>query len=225
MAFARVKVMSICEKEQGQVNEVEQRSSWLYQSFIGPTIHDALFGLLLNKGRKAAIAALPRGEQVRVLEVGSGSGLSFRHYPPGMEVVAIDPSERMLRRAAKRQRKAHADISLVRARGEELPFGREFDAVVLMHVLSVVEDAQVLLEQAHQVLRPGGQIIVVNASHKYNLLTKGLSRLLPQSLVTQILGFHGNFDHEKILNNERWHLKENVRTGASRVLALEKRAA
>ena|SRR5438105_55424 len=94
----------------------------------------------------------------RVLEIGVGTGQSFRHYPDVDELVGIEPSEPMLRRARERADETGRDVTLVEASAEQLPFeDGSFDTVVTMAVLCTVDDAERSLREIRRVLRPGGR--------------------------------------------------------------------
>jgi ubiquinone/menaquinone biosynthesis C-methylase UbiE len=96
----------------------------------------------------------------RVLEIGVGTGLSFAHYPAVDELVGVDPSEPMLRRARRRAAELGRDVALVEAPAEALPFEDEsFDTVVSLAVLCSVADPQRALSEIRRVLRPGGRFV------------------------------------------------------------------
>jgi ubiquinone/menaquinone biosynthesis C-methylase UbiE len=106
---------------------------------------------------KRKLLANARG---RVLEIGAGTGLSFRHYPPVEELVAVDPSEPMLRRARHRAAELGWEVELVEAPAEALPFeGGSFDTVVSLAVLCTVDDQERALSEIRRVLRPGGRLV------------------------------------------------------------------
>ena len=96
----------------------------------------------------------------RVLEIGVGTGFSLPHYPPVEELVAVDPSEPMLRRARRRAAQVGRDVTFVQAPAERLPFADDsFDTVVSMVVLCTVGDQQRALQEMRRVLRPTGQFL------------------------------------------------------------------
>src|SRR5256712_12761550 len=55
-------------------------------------VYDALFGPVLQPGRKAVVKALGCRPGERVLEVGVGTGLPLPLYPPHTRVTGIDAS-------------------------------------------------------------------------------------------------------------------------------------
>jgi ubiquinone/menaquinone biosynthesis C-methylase UbiE len=79
----------------------------------------------------------------RVVEIGAGNGLNFRHYPASVtEVAAVEP-ERHLRELAERAaRDAPVPVGVVDALAEQLLFADgSFDAAVASLVLCSVADA------------------------------------------------------------------------------------
>jgi len=106
---------------------------------------------------KRRLLANARG---RVLEIGVGTGLSLPHYPQVDELVGVDPSEPMLRRARRRAAELAREVRLVEAPAEALPFEDErFDTVVSLAVLCTVDDPARVLREIRRVLRPGGRFV------------------------------------------------------------------
>jgi ubiquinone/menaquinone biosynthesis C-methylase UbiE len=106
---------------------------------------------------KRPLLANARGH---VLEIGVGTGLSFPHYPQEVELVGVEPSEPMLRRARKRADGLGHAVTLVQAPAEHLPFeDASFDTVVSLAVLCSVRDPRRALDEVRRVLRPGGRFV------------------------------------------------------------------
>ncbi len=97
----------------------------------------------------------------RVVEIGAGTGLNFRHYPPAVtEVLATEPDPYMLRRARVAARTAPVPVEVLRAPAERLPFGDgEFDAAVSTLVLCSVRDPALALAEIRRVLKPEGALL------------------------------------------------------------------
>ena len=99
------------------------------------------------------------GARGRVLEVGAGTGLNFRLYDEGMDVVAIEPEPNMAARARERAVKAPARLALLRASAEELPFADgSFDTVILSLVFCTIADPRRAAAELARVLAPGGEV-------------------------------------------------------------------
>jgi ubiquinone/menaquinone biosynthesis C-methylase UbiE len=96
----------------------------------------------------------------RVLEVGAGNGMNFRHYPPEVEeVVAIEPEPYLRAKALEAARSAPVTVRVLEAVAEELPFDADsFDAAVMSLVLCTIPDQQRALAELRRVLKPSGTL-------------------------------------------------------------------
>ncbi|MGC9128018.1 MAG: class I SAM-dependent methyltransferase [Acidithiobacillus sp.] len=104
--------------------------------------------------RRQSLAELPKDAQ-RILINGIGTGLDLPYLPAGRDLIGTDLSRAMLRRAQKR---GHA-VWLVQADAEALPLADgSIDLVILHLILAVVPDARKALTEVVRVLRPGGEI-------------------------------------------------------------------
>lgn len=125
-----------------------------------------LYDEIMSRGEAAGMATwrreLTQGLSGQVLEVGAGTGLMFPHYPEGLEVTALEPDETFLALARPRAASARARVSLVPGTVESLPFdaGR-FDAIVIALVLCSVPSVPRALREIARVLRPGGEVRLI----------------------------------------------------------------
>lgn len=107
---------------------------------------------------KAALFADMRG---KVIFVAAGTGTDFAAFPPGMDITAIDISEEMLRRAAKRARPYVGVLRLLKADALALPFpDGSFDTAVTSCTMCSVPDPVRALRELHRVLRPEGLLLM-----------------------------------------------------------------
>lgn len=96
----------------------------------------------------------------RIIEVGCGNGLNFRHYPAAVtSVLAIEPEPYLRRRAAEEAAAVAVDIEVVDGLAEALP-GDDgaFDAGVASLVLCSVVTPDDALGELFRVVRPGGEL-------------------------------------------------------------------
>ncbi len=94
------------------------------------------------------------------IEIGIGTGLNLRHYPPGPAVYGVDPEPAMLGRAARRSRRMRGSkIRLAGAAAEELPFREStFDFAVATLVFCTVANPRHVLLELKRVLKPGAPV-------------------------------------------------------------------
>ncbi|WP_034264616.1 class I SAM-dependent methyltransferase [Actinospica robiniae] len=116
----------------------------------------------------------------RVLELGAGSGLNFAHYPAEVErVVAVEPEPALRERAVRAAEAADAPIEVVDGVAEDLSVhAGQFDAAVCSLVLCSVPDQRTALEQLATVLRPGGEIRLLEHVGASGGMLAGVQRVL-----------------------------------------------
>lgn len=97
----------------------------------------------------------------RVLEIGIGSALNLPFYGAQVsQLYALDPSERLLHMARKKQPPAPFPVQYLQTSAEEVPLdSRSIDTVVSTWTLCSVPDAAKALREARRVLKPGGQLL------------------------------------------------------------------
>ena len=96
----------------------------------------------------------------RVLEIGAGTGLNLRHYPPDAELVLTEPEEPMVRRLRRRRDALGSDAAIVAASSDALPYpDHSFDAVVATLMLCTVPEPAATLAEVRRVLRPGAPLL------------------------------------------------------------------
>jgi ubiquinone/menaquinone biosynthesis C-methylase UbiE len=96
----------------------------------------------------------------RVLELGCGNGINFRHYPPSVdEVVAIEPEPYLRARAEHAAASAPVAVTVRAGVAGELQFeDASFDAAVASVVLCSVPDQPAALAELHRLVRRGGEL-------------------------------------------------------------------
>ncbi|WP_158630440.1 class I SAM-dependent methyltransferase [Glycomyces terrestris] len=143
-----------------------------------------------DRGLGEQRARLLAGLSGRVLEVGSGHGANFPHYPPAVtELVAVEP-EAALRDLAREQ----ADglglaATVLDGQAERLAFENDsFDAVVSTLVLCSVEDQDRALAEIHRVLKPGGRLVLLEHVGSENRNLRALEYLFDVVIWSHVMG-------------------------------------
>src|SRR3712207_5504264 len=127
-------------------------------------VYDVVYDRLTEPAARCAVeAAMACGP--RILEAGVGTGLSLGYYRPGVEVHGVDLSEDMLRRArAKVIRRGLSHVRGLQVMDVcRLGYADEtFDAVAAQFLITLVPSPEQALAEFARVLKPGGEIILVN---------------------------------------------------------------
>jgi phosphatidylethanolamine/phosphatidyl-N-methylethanolamine N-methyltransferase len=127
-------------------------------------VYDLVFDRIMAPGRRAAVAAAMQAGS-SIADVGVGTGLELRYFGPSTNVFGVDISEPMLRKAQERIR---ADgLRNVRGLyvmdGVRLAFDdNTFDAALAPYVITVVPQPEATLDELMRVVRPGGEVILIN---------------------------------------------------------------
>lgn len=127
-------------------------------------VYDLTFTAVMWAGRKAAAAAVSRPGH-HVLDVGVGTGLELPMIDSRTRVIGVDLSAPMLERArarVKTKQLANVDGLLVMDAMQLAFSDATFDAVLAPFVLTVVPDPQASLTEWARVVKPGGEVVLVN---------------------------------------------------------------
>jgi phosphatidylethanolamine/phosphatidyl-N-methylethanolamine N-methyltransferase len=168
-----------------------------YRRWAG--VYDTVFGGISSKGRLRAVSLVNRLSGRDVLEVGVGTGLALPHYVPEKCVTGIDLSKDMLRKARERVR-ADALINvqaLHEMDAEATSFDdASFDIAVGMFVASVVPNPRRLLAELRRLVRPGGDILLIN----HFAAARGPRWWLERAMApaSRALGWHPDFAMDAI---------------------------
>ena len=127
-------------------------------------VYDLAFAAVMAPGRRAAVAAAQRRGGL-ILDVGVGTGLELPMFAKNVSVVGVDLSEPMLRRAQARTARENlgqvAGLCVMDATRLAFP-DQGFDSVVAPYVLTVVPEPAATLNELARVVKPGGEIVLVN---------------------------------------------------------------
>ena len=104
-------------------------------------------------------AHLAEGLSGRVLDIGAGTGAMFPHVADtDCSVTAVEPDPHMRQQAEKRASSVDADITIIDAQAESLPFPNDsFDAATAVFVFCTIADVERGMDELARVLRPGGE--------------------------------------------------------------------
>ncbi len=113
-----------------------------------------------------------------VLEIGAGTGANLPLYPPGSAVTVIDLRPAHLAAAAAKARSTNPRqaVFVACADGQQLPFPRgAFDTVVATLVFCSIREPLAALAEIRRVLRPGGQLLLMEHVRGATPITRRLT--------------------------------------------------
>jgi ubiquinone/menaquinone biosynthesis C-methylase UbiE len=109
---------------------------------------------------RAHVCAQAEGE---VLEVAVGTGRNLPFYPEGVRLTGIELSHEMLTIARRRATKLGREADLRLGDAQALPFpDAAFDTVVCTLSLCSIPNDRRAVSEMRRVLRPGGQVILLD---------------------------------------------------------------
>jgi phosphatidylethanolamine/phosphatidyl-N-methylethanolamine N-methyltransferase len=170
-----------------------------YRRWAG--IYDTAFGRISSTARLRAVSLVNRLPGKEVLEVGVGTGLALPRYNQDKRITGIDLSKEMWRKARERTR--HDALTNVRALhemdAEATSFeDASFDIAVAMFVASVVPNPRRLLAEMRRLVRPGGDILLIN----HFAAARGPRWWLERAMApaSRALGWHPDFAMDAIFS-------------------------
>ncbi len=96
----------------------------------------------------------------RLVEIGFGSGLNIRWYPPEVTAVdAVEPSDLAWSLSEKRRARTRVPIARVGLDGERISApDASYDSALVTFTLCTIPDAVTALREVRRVLRPGAAL-------------------------------------------------------------------
>ena len=122
-----------------------------------------------------------------VVEIGVGTGLNLPHYGTGVTSLTLtEVSPHMIETLEKEVARRRPDATVVQAPAERLPLpDASADTVVCTLVLCSVDEPAKAISEMRRVLRPGGQVVLIEHVGGSGRLLRWQRRLDP---ITKTLG-------------------------------------
>lgn len=146
------------------MTQKSSRGLWLNR--IRYSIYTPIYDLVvsaLQTSRKKAIDRLDIPAHCKILIVGAGTGKDLELLPVDAEITAIDITPSMLNRLTVKADKLGLKVTTEVMDASEMSFADEqFDLVLLHLILAVVPDPEGCIKEAERVLKPDGQISIMD---------------------------------------------------------------
>ena len=128
-------------------------------TFWAPVYDPLVRFLRWSRHRSFALLDIRPSDSVIIL--GCGTGADFEFLPAQTQVIAVDLTPAMLRRAAAKVGDRHIRLEEMDAMDLRFP-SDTFDKTVLHLILAVVPDPVLTLQEAERVTKPGGLMVVLD---------------------------------------------------------------
>ncbi|MDR9440554.1 MAG: class I SAM-dependent methyltransferase [Halomonas sp.] len=126
-------------------------------------VYDLVAERAFRGARRMALGQVTWQPGMRVLLVGAGTGLDLPWLPRDVELHATDLSPAMVRRLGRRAEAQGRDVQAEVMDAERLDYPDDhFDVVVMHLILAVMPDPAKGLAEARRVLKPEGQLCVMD---------------------------------------------------------------
>jgi ubiquinone/menaquinone biosynthesis C-methylase UbiE len=140
-------------QETSRVRAVQDKHAGSYDRQI------AFFERILFGDGRAWVCSQARG---RTLELAAGTSRNLPFYPPDVELTSVELSPEMLALARERARKLGHSADLRLGDVQSLEFEDEsFDTVTCTLGFCTIPDTTAAAREAYRVLRPGGQLLML----------------------------------------------------------------
>jgi ubiquinone/menaquinone biosynthesis C-methylase UbiE len=156
--------------ETERVREIQDKEAPRYDRQI------SLFERLLFGGGREWVCTRARGE---VLELAAGTLRNLPHYPLGVRLTAVELSPEMAAIARQRAEELGRSIDLRVGDVQKLDFAEgSFDTVTCTLGFCTIPDTTAAAREAYRVLRPAGQLLMLEHVRSPVRAVRGVERLL-----------------------------------------------
>jgi ubiquinone/menaquinone biosynthesis C-methylase UbiE len=156
--------------ETERVRQIQDKEAPRYDRQI------SVFERILFGGGREWVCSRAQGE---VLELAAGTARNLPHYHPGVKLTAIELSPEMAAIGRKRAEGLGRRIDLRVGDVQKLDLPDEsFDTVTCTLGFCTIPDTTAAAKEAYRVLRPGGQLLMLEHVRSPVRMVRGLERVL-----------------------------------------------
>ncbi|MBL0747999.1 class I SAM-dependent methyltransferase [Nocardioides baculatus] len=175
---------------------------------VVPRLTDlSLRGHEVGEMREVACAGLTG----RVLEIGFGSGLNVRWYPPEVtSVTAIEPSDLGWQLSERRRARTALTVERAGLDGQRLDLADDsHDSALITFSLCTIPDPLLALREARRVVRPGGRLHVLEHGLAPDETVRRWQRRMEPLQRAVAGGCHLTRDIPSLVEETGWRIEES----------------
>jgi ubiquinone/menaquinone biosynthesis C-methylase UbiE len=156
----------------------------------------SFFERVLFGGGREWVCSQAQGD---VLEIAAGTGRNLRHYPPGVQLTAVELSPEMLELARQEAAALGREADLRIGDAQALEFADDsFDTVICTLGLCTIPDDRAAVREIKRVLRPGGRLVLLEHVRSPVAAVRFGERVLEPIML--------RFEHDHLLREPLEHL-------------------
>ena len=168
---------------------------------IWARFYDRTFGACVIERQRRAVEQLHLKPGDQILDLGVGTGMTIKYFPQDVDIIGMDLSEGMLEKAKRKcEKNDWQHVKLVQGDAMRPPFkDAGFDHALICHTISVVSDPARLLRWVAKLVKPGGQIVLLNHFRSTNRVMGWFERVTNPFWIK--VGWRSDVALEEVLQN------------------------
>jgi len=199
---------------------IYERNSKFYDFFESP-MEFITFKSLRNRFFKRVFEET-EGKDLRVLEIGIGTGKNLPYYPENLKIYGCDLSYGMLEKAKKRSEDLKRKVFLLNTDAQLLGFkDNSFDIVITTFVFCSVAEPVTGLKEIKRVLKPGGKLFMLEHVRAENEFFGKIMDII-DPITFNLTGAHINRKTKENLIKAGFEVKEEKIGGILRIFCSRK---
>ena len=199
---------------------IYERNSRFYDFFEGPMEFITFKSLRERFFRK--VFEDSEGKNLKVLEIGIGTGKNLPYYPENLKIYGCDLSHGMLEKAKKRSEDLKRKVFLLNTDAQLLGFkDNSFDIVITTFVFCSVAEPVTGLKEIKRVLKPDGKLFMLEHVRAENEFFGKIMDII-DPLTFTLTGAHINRKTKENLIKAGFEVKEEKIGGILRIFSCHK---
>lgn len=173
-------------EERKNIGKLFDRIAWRYDGI------NHLLSVHIDKlWRRQAVRMMQPAQEVLDVAIGTGDmAIEIMRQGKAQHITGIDLSREMMAIGKQKTDKKNYNVDFLYASAQEMPFAdNSFDAVTCTYGCRNFQDVDAGLREFHRVLKPGGQLVILEFSQPTNRIIRWLYDFYFHYIMTAIGGW------------------------------------